>query len=92
MFDDLLNVIRINIMKEHVNKNEQLVESLLNKKIKNGVVYYLVKWKGNWDKFNSWEREEELQDYWDLIEKFEKQNSNDNNIQLLGNIARDDVP
>lgn len=34
-------------MKEHGSKNEQLVESLLNKKTKNGIVYYLVKWKGN---------------------------------------------
>ena len=75
-----------------MNKNEQLVEILLNKKIKNGIVYYLVKWKGNRDKFNSWEREEDLQDYKDLIERFEKQNNNENNSNLLGNIARDDVP
>lgn len=74
-------------MKEIQMKGEQLVESLLNKKIKNGVVYYLVKWKGNRDKFNSWEREEDLQEYKDLIEKYERHNNNENNLKSYGNIA-----
>ena len=50
----------------------------MNKKEKNGVVYYLVKWKGNWEKFNSWEREEDLHEYNDLILKYENNNNSAN--------------
>ena len=57
---------------EPEEEEEYEVETILNKRIKKGVVEYLVKWKG-WDlpEHNTWETVENLENSNELISEYE---------------------
>lgn len=52
-------------------EEEYFVEAILDKKVMNGQVKYLVKWKGYGDDANSWEKEENM-NCEELIREFER--------------------
>ena len=56
-----------------LSENEYYVEKVLDKRVENGEVRYLIKWEG-WSKENAtWEPLENLGNINNLIEKFEKE-------------------
>ena len=44
----------------------------MNKRIHNGRIEYLVKWKDYPPKFDSWEPRQSLKDAWDMIDEYDK--------------------
>ena len=54
------------------NVEEWSVETILNKKGAKGKWYYLVKWEGYSDNFNSWEPSEHLKNASDLVQSFKE--------------------
>lgn len=54
-----------------ISEEEYCVETILNKRVKLGVVEYFIKWKGYGDKYNTWEREKNLNFCKHIIKKFE---------------------
>lgn len=53
-------------------KQELLLEEILSRQTKEGEDYYLIKWKGVKEKYNSWEKKEDLGKYQEQIERFDK--------------------
>lgn len=53
-------------------ENEYTVEKILNKRVKNGIVEYFLKWEGYSEDENSWEPEHNIY-YKELIENYEKE-------------------
>lgn len=47
------------------------VEKITGKRILNGKIQYLVKWKGYGDGQSTWEKEENLNNCSELIQKYE---------------------
>ncbi len=52
-------------------EDEYVVEKIVDKRIANGTVKYLVKWTGWPDSDNTWEARDNLENCKDLVEKFE---------------------
>ncbi|KAG4104509.1 hypothetical protein H8356DRAFT_1639627 [Neocallimastix lanati (nom. inval.)] len=63
--------------KELTENEEYKIEKILDKKIKKEHTYYLVKWSGN-DEM-TWEPEENLDNYLQLVEEYNSNNDNNNN-------------
>ena len=51
---------------------EWKVEKILNKRKVRGVVKYLVQWKGSTAEYDSWEKEEDLENTKEVVAKFER--------------------
>jgi len=53
-------------------KGVKEVEKILNKRKVRGVVKYLVQWKGFMVEYDSWEREEDLENAKEVVAEFER--------------------
>ncbi len=48
-------------MIEHIDTNiRREIEEVFDKKVKDNKSYYLIKWKGMKEKYNTWEKKETL--------------------------------
>jgi hypothetical protein len=78
-------------MKHSSNQDmkEYLVEKIVNKKVREGKVFYLVKWDNYPEMEYTWEPESKLENLKELIKEFEDENefksSNDKSVIILQN-------
>jgi len=75
-------------------ENEYEVETIRNRKIINGETFYLLKWKGYEEKYNTWEPDSNL-NCPELIKEYEKLKGNTNKRWRHHSIKKDqsiDIP
>ena len=70
---------------EEEEEEEYEVETILNKSIRKGVVYYLVKWKG-WDlpEHNTWQTLEDLENSMNAVNEYEIKLQNEKIMKKYG--------